>query len=622
MRHLLFLGLMLCLLLPFSSALDITSCTNLSYSNLVYDIKNNITQAGDACLHIRADNITINCSGYDVNSGSGFAIRLGTSGECHSNITIRNCNMSGYGGLAISNGYSGGIGCSCGYTIGDYFNNNDINATTQGISMSCVTGMMASNNTIILGSTINGIGIYDTYGGSSYFDNLTMTTPLGIGYKAKYCDNTILNHSSIIAIGGTAIFNQEHSSEIIDYSFINASNGGYSFLGTPLIRHSSIHVNQTGFQASNSDVLFLYDSQIIANDSGSALSCDAISYWPYYDAIIQRSNLTSVNGIAVKNGNAVWSIPCNLMMDSSYVFSNNSNALEEYDNGYYMDSIFETNGTDKSAIVSSSLIHNSTFFNVTLIANGGGYELRELSHNKAVYLNLTFNGSGYPTLVTITNTSNNMNFTSANLSFLNYTVDALRYLNISSPAPFYAHLQMHYSNETNESQWIIKGWDGYTLTNVSDSAVNTTYNYVNGTASWAGIFAIMGNGTMLNFTPGTGTCAYYGNCTIGTNCTADSDCASGSCYEGECTHQITAIVDIFAGTSQMIGFLFALIVLVGGAAIGFRFGGTMGAIIVDIVVLCVFSILPTPLLPWWMTIVGLIAAVVGAIMTMGNRQEG
>lgn len=82
MRNKVRLVLLFAFLLFFtvSNAIDVTNCTNISYSDS-YTLINNVSGApvdagavpytGVACIYIQSDNVTFDCNGYNItNNGT------------------------------------------------------------------------------------------------------------------------------------------------------------------------------------------------------------------------------------------------------------------------------------------------------------------------------------------------------------------------------------------------------------------------------------------------------------------------------------------------------------------------------------------------------------------------
>ena len=84
---------------------NVTNCANLTIPGLTYTLSQNLTglQADggavcvgvySCCIDIEADNITLNCNGYNISSPSGAH---GIQAVGRKNITVENCGVNGYG---------------------------------------------------------------------------------------------------------------------------------------------------------------------------------------------------------------------------------------------------------------------------------------------------------------------------------------------------------------------------------------------------------------------------------------------------------------------------------------------------------------------------------------------
>ena len=618
------------------SAVDINNCSpTLSITSAgSYILLNNIASSGSTdCIDVKANHVLIDCNGYSI-TNAALAFHEGTGSTCYSNITIKNCNILGTGGIYFQTGYEYG-GMGCGNSVNDMVYNNTFNISGTAMSSFFTSNMNFSNNVIY---AANGIIEYGKglYGGDlpNIYNNNNFTLS-GWGFQGNYNaygTPSIVNNSNM-KYGSFGLYLSNHGQVTADNSIFSGTIGGYTFNGnTPSVNHSTFYVTDRGFTASWAAQVNMDYSQVIASGTGYAISCDAVGSWPYYGSVINHANLTATAQTAVHNGNMVYGIGCRYMViNNSYIFSNNSNGIEEYAPtcdayyGTYQNTIVKSNTTNMSAIVNYNC---ANYINVTVISKG--VDIRDYSHTSGRFTNIIFNSTGFPSTVSIINSSNAMNFTSSYLPF-NYTAQDYKYINISSPDPFSAFIRMFYTNLTyNESLWKIAGWDGAILENLTDSTVNETGNYVQGTVSYTGIFILIANSSIYNYTPPVIPldCSIYGNCTVGSNCTQNSDCASGICFNGKCIANngctgsgCTAIPDLisaigaFFSNTAMIGFMFALIILSIGAYIGFRIAGSMGSIIICIIIMMIISFMPSPFLPWWLSILCILGGIIAGIFT-------
>jgi hypothetical protein len=96
MQHkLVIFALLLFVLSGAANAIDISACTNISYSG-TYTLTANIEEDPStvACIEIKSNNTIFDCNGYFIAAwDTGFYTKNGLSVNDSSNITIKNCNL-------------------------------------------------------------------------------------------------------------------------------------------------------------------------------------------------------------------------------------------------------------------------------------------------------------------------------------------------------------------------------------------------------------------------------------------------------------------------------------------------------------------------------------------------
>ena len=145
--------------LSFVSAGEISDCGTLDTENTIYTLTNNVNST-DTCFNITANNITLDCQGYEINySSDGGNNEHGVYSTSNSS-TIKNCNI--VEGVIVGN-----------FDSAIYFNNakngiiNNNIITTSGISSYGIYLSTNSNNNTISNNTIttseeyaHGINLY------------------------------------------------------------------------------------------------------------------------------------------------------------------------------------------------------------------------------------------------------------------------------------------------------------------------------------------------------------------------------------------------------------------------------------------------------------------------------
>jgi hypothetical protein len=218
-------------------------CDTLSTANIVFVLNTSISNSGATCLTISAQNITIDCNGFNItgdNTGSSTAGILSNQ----FNTTIKNCTITGYNqsirfnsgatyGLIQSNNlttYRGTSGAGAGgagvyLASGANFNvinNNYMNATTN------VGLAIEGNNNTITNNSINAIAFYAlTLSSTANHNHLQNNTCYSLNNNAyrleqSASNNFMINESatsgtstSLSLRGGTG------SSRVKNNTFIN-----------------------------------------------------------------------------------------------------------------------------------------------------------------------------------------------------------------------------------------------------------------------------------------------------------------------------------------------------------------------------------------------------------------
>ncbi len=169
------IGFILLNLYFISASSALGNCDTISTANTVFVLNTSISNSGATCLTISAQNITIDCNGFNItgdNTGSSTAGILSNQ----FNTTVKNCIITGYNhsirfnsgatyGLIQSNNLTTYIGTSGSGSAGagvylaaganfNIINNNYMNATTNdGLSVE-------SNNNTITNNSLNAIAFY------------------------------------------------------------------------------------------------------------------------------------------------------------------------------------------------------------------------------------------------------------------------------------------------------------------------------------------------------------------------------------------------------------------------------------------------------------------------------
>ena len=243
----------------FASAVEISECTKIDAPGTYY-LANDLTGASmemlddsrelleaevwdaaaknySACIQITSPNILLDCKGFHVNSeaekeNAGISIegQGGNPGEI-TNVTIRNCSVSGYGygilGIRVGNSRftdNSLLGNDYGYLFLDSYGNNLTNNVAKdnkwrGFAFNSAENCTLENNTVIESSICFGIdnssgfqiignGAFSCRGfelvGGSHMNYLEGNTAVGSGERDDRYGFDIRGHNNTI-VGNTAI---------------------------------------------------------------------------------------------------------------------------------------------------------------------------------------------------------------------------------------------------------------------------------------------------------------------------------------------------------------------------------------------------------------------------------
>jgi parallel beta-helix repeat protein len=170
---------------PLGEMLSVTACRSLASANQVYTLTNNLTgnQSTSRCIDVKANNVTLDCTGYGINgtfAGTTYGIYVGS----YNSTTIKNCIVTNYTygiyttssnlGNIINNtannntGY--GIWLASSSSQNTLTNNTANNNTNYGITLD------TSNNNTLTNNTATSNGLYGIFGFAALSSNLTNNT--------------------------------------------------------------------------------------------------------------------------------------------------------------------------------------------------------------------------------------------------------------------------------------------------------------------------------------------------------------------------------------------------------------------------------------------------------------
>jgi parallel beta-helix repeat protein len=274
MRYFIILAILLMAGLSF--AVNVTGCMNITSSD-TYELTTDITGANVSagpglnvfnltCIRVSASDVILDCKGFSItNNGSGsYGVLLEeTNADLLTNVTVKNCIISGYNesGLVLHN------------TTGSLVINNTVSDSMQGIILDISSGNNLTNNTAE----------------ENTLTDLTVEADTG----EEDCNNIV---EDLIGSGGREIL---YANETVTWSDLEASevvlcNADGSTLTNITVRGSDT-LNNNGI------LLFLTDDATIQNSNSSNNAAGL--------ALILSNNNTITNNTAYGNAVAFGSLP-------------------------------------------------------------------------------------------------------------------------------------------------------------------------------------------------------------------------------------------------------------------------------------------------------------------------
>ncbi len=272
----------------------VTDCSNLTVANTLYILNNNIVnhQINTACMNITAQNITLDCQGYNIYSIKNYTGVFSNQ----LNTTVKNCNIT-MGQLAnpantnargiyfYGANYSNIINnnlTSQGYGIYFNFSSNNILINNTGTSLSHAIDIWYSQNNILT----NNIGISNSSGAYGLFlynsQNSNLTNNVGIGNMSgygiilAYSNNSILINNTGIATGNYAGLILSSSSNNILINNTGTSNSNIGIYVTTSSHNNNL-TNNVGASNSQSGILINSNNINLINNTGISNSGPGIT---------------------------------------------------------------------------------------------------------------------------------------------------------------------------------------------------------------------------------------------------------------------------------------------------------------------------------------------------------
>lgn len=209
-RIFIFLGFLI-LIIPFTSAENVSICRELNQSNTIYTLTQNILNHAGTCFTITADNIILDGNGFTID-GDDDAIDHGIDAGNRDNITIQNFD-------SIRDFYRA---INAPSTDNSLITNNTVFSNTYGFIFPSASNNIISNN--IINSDADAIDLRLSGSNNQIINNTLYSNSKGIIFAQSTTNNTITNNT--IYSNSYGIFLQTSFNNIITNNVMYSNTNG------------------------------------------------------------------------------------------------------------------------------------------------------------------------------------------------------------------------------------------------------------------------------------------------------------------------------------------------------------------------------------------------------------
>ena len=343
-------------------------------------VVNTLMGTYNACILINSSDVELDCNGYNItNMGSPPSTSAGVlavgPNPFYTNITIRNCNVSGY---------------DQGFTLGIFGNSTIENNTAHGNSDTGFYTILLRNTTIANNTAYsNPTGFEILFLGNYTISDNTASSNTQYGFYIVFANATLINNTaSTNSDDGFAI-------QFANATLINNTASTNSDTGFTIQFANATLTNNTAFNSNTGFYVIFVNNATLTNNTAFSNTDDGFF-------IFFVNNATLTNNTAFSNTD-----------DGFYIIAVNqstliNNTAFSNDDGFY---IFLSN--------SNNLTNNTAF------SNTNGFYLLNSSNNNLTNNTAFSNYDGFYTVNSTNNTLfNNMAYGNTNNGFLIYMGNA------------------------------------------------------------------------------------------------------------------------------------------------------------------------------------------------------
>lgn len=415
-----------------TSTQNVNDCGTLNTTNAIYTLTQDVNSTG-TCFNIQANNITLDCNGYEINYSSDGGDNEYGIYSIYNFTTIKNCHIeegtvpgdSDYGiyfykvsngtiqnNVVITYGYTSyGIRLDLGSNFNTLSNNMIVTSGTYGYGIGLYSNSnsntLSSNTIITTGDT--GVGFRVSSSSTNTFLNNVITTTEhdGYGLYIQNSNSSLVVSNKVTTAGMEAFGFYMQNSNFSTLKSNNVTTFGYSAIGIYLLRSSDSNISSSIIKTSGnySSGIQLYQG-LNCNISSNTISTSGPNGYGINLRISSNSNTLSSNNVTTSGtgGFGVYAID---LSSNNIIINNIINSSGNFADAIYLYNVSSNNLTNNVIKAFGYYGHgielhsdlNSTVFgnNITTFGDSGYGILLFLSSNSTVSgNNITTSGTnGY-----------------------------------------------------------------------------------------------------------------------------------------------------------------------------------------------------------------------------------